>query len=99
MTSLSVVNFSDKGTTNFENLHTRISNITNVNDMLNLVSQHILLLENDNIALSLRILARIIRNARPEEIQKLSYDERYIKLTKKAKESIDKFNEFGNIFH
>ena len=65
--------------------------------MLNLTSQNMSSFKNDQIVLSLRILARIIRNAKPEEIENLSHDERYIKLTQKAKESIDQFNEYGII--
>ena len=100
LVSLSVAKFSEKGhyekVTSFESLVSRISNTSNINDMLNLVSQNILVLKNDHIVLSLRVLARILRNAQKNEVNNLGTDERYIKLTARAKEGIEQFNEYGN---
>ena len=97
---MSVANFSEKGNyekvASFENLVSKISNTSNINDILNLVSQNIFVLKNDHIVLSLRVLARIIRNSQKSEIINLGTDARYIKLTEKAKEAIEQLNEYGN---
>ena len=79
-----MANFSEKGqyekVTSFESLVSRISNTSNINDMLNLVSQNIL----------------VFKNAQKNEVSNLGSDERYIKLTARAKEGIEQFNEYGN---
>jgi hypothetical protein len=78
----------------FESLLSRLAAATTTNDLLNLVSNNILLFKNDHLVLALRVLARIIRNTPGNEIEKLATDERYLKLTEKAKESVELLNEY-----
>lgn len=60
------------------------------------MNQNVLVYKNEHLVLTLRVLARLIKNTPQQEVEKLSQDERYAKLTQKAQESIEQFNEFGN---
>ena len=81
--------------TSYESLISRISNASNINDLLNVMNQNILLYKNEHIVLTLRVLARIIKNANQSDIESLANDERYTKLVEKAQENIEQYNEYG----
>lgn len=61
------------------------------------MNQNLMLYKNEHTVLTLRVLARIIRNTAQTELEKLPTDERFVKLIEKAQENIPQFTEYGNI--
>jgi hypothetical protein len=62
---------------------------------LNTASQNFTLLKNEHIVLCLRMMARLLKNTNDQSTDGLAKDERYTKLTQKAQESTENFNEYG----
>ncbi len=81
--------------TSYENLISRISTSENLNEVLKHFEQNEQLYKNEHIVLSLRMLARLVRNSSPKDLEGILRDERYLSLIKKADEAIPTLNEYG----
>ena len=82
--------------TSYENLISRISTSENLNEVLKHFEQNEQLYKNEHIVLSLRMLARLVRNSGQKELEGILKDERYLNLIKRADEAIPTLNEYGN---
>lgn len=85
--------------TSYESLISRISNASNVNDLLNIMNQNFNLYKNEHVVLTLRVLARLVKSSNQAQVESLQKDERYQALTKKAQENLEEFNEYGKYKH
>lgn len=80
---------------NPDNINAKLFAATSINDLLTVTEQHIDTLKNDNIAITLRSLAKLLRNTANAQIDSLQKDTRYQALAAKAHEAIPTYSERG----